>query len=229
MKTNNVILALCMSVFCVCVSICGCLHLCQVCVHICGQRSGGNEGYCIVFKALATFCSSHLELCQTTERMMTEVTVDVIFWDKYVPPGDSLNNSTRVLFSLTASRILQGINQDSVEIPATTLASCCVRVMGLTRRASTMAEAIFLACLSSPYARRMDARACWSKVFTTSAAQGMSGYLRTKRSPIKLLDVTSLLTVANPDNSEIQLKTLMADSYEENDCKGLRRHMQLKQ
>lgn len=46
--------------------------------------------------------------------MMTEITVHVIFWDKYVPQGDSLNNSTRVLFSLTASRMLQGINQDSV-------------------------------------------------------------------------------------------------------------------
>lgn len=143
--------------------------------------------------------------------------------------GDSLNNSTRVLFSLAASRMLRKINQDIVELPATTLASCCVRVMGLTRRASTMAEAIFLAFLSSPYAVRMDARACWSKVFTTSAAEGMSGYLRTKRSPIKLLDVISLLTVANPDNSEIQLKTFMADSYEKNDCEELRREMQLVQ
>ena len=206
-------------------------------------------GYCmwdtVCFQALATFCSSclQLSLClnylstdrmqerhpnhrEAGERMMTEVTVHVIFWDKYVPLGDSLNNSTRVLFSLTASRMLRGINQDSVELPATTLASCCVRVMGLTRRASTMAEAIFLACLSSPYAVRMDARACWSKVFTTSAAQGMSGYLRTKRSPIKLLDVTPLLTVANPDNSEIQLKTLMADSYEKNDCEGMKGEMQ---
>ena len=54
----------------------------------------------------------------------------------------------------------------------------------------------------------------------------MSGYLRTKRSPIKLLDVTPLLTVANPDNSEIQLKTLMADSYEKNDCEGMKGEMQ---
>lgn len=74
--------------------------------------------------------------------------------------GESLNNSTHVLFSLPASRILLKMKQDSVEVPATTLASCCVRVIGLTRRASTMAEAIFLACLSSPYAVRMDARAC---------------------------------------------------------------------
>ena len=51
-----------MSVSCMCVSICGCLHLCQVHAHICGQRNRGNDGYCIVFKALATFCSSHLEL-----------------------------------------------------------------------------------------------------------------------------------------------------------------------
>lgn len=36
----------------------------------------------------------------------------------------------------------------------------------------------------------------------------------------------SLLTVANPDNSEIQLKTLMVDSYEKNDCEELRREMQ---
>lgn len=98
--------------------------------------------------------------------------------------------------------MLQEINQHSGEVPATILASCCVRVMGLSRRASTMAEDIFLACLSSPYSVRMDARACWSKVFTTSAADGISGYLRTKWSPIKLLDVMSLLTVANPDNSE---------------------------
>lgn len=140
--------------------------------------------------------------------------------------GESLNNSTHDLFSLLSSRILLKMNQNSVEVPATTLASWCVRVMGLTRRAATMAEAIFLACLSSPYAVRMDARACWSKVFTTSAAEGMSGYLRTKRSPIKLLDVMSLLTVANPDNAEIQLKTLMADSYETNDCEELRREIQ---
>lgn len=36
----------------------------------------------------------------------------------------------------------------------------------------------------------------------------------------------SLLTVANPDNAEIQLKTLMADSYETNDCEELRREIQ---
>lgn len=140
---------------------------------------------------------------------MTEITVHIIFWDTHIPLGDSLNNSTPFLFSLIASWMLQGINQGGVYLPATTLANCCVRVMGLTRRASTMAEAIFLACLSSPYAVRMDARACWSKVFTTSVAQGMSGYLRTKRSPIKSLDVMSLLTVVNPDNSELQLKTFM--------------------
>lgn len=74
--------------------------------------------------------------------------------------GESLNNSTHDLFSLLSSRILLKMNQNSVEVPATTLASWCVRVMGLTRRAATMAEAIFLACLSSPYAVRMDARAC---------------------------------------------------------------------
>jgi len=32
--------------------------------------------------------------------------------------------------------------------------------MGQTARASTMAEEIFLACLSSPYARRIEASAC---------------------------------------------------------------------
>lgn len=154
---------------------------------------------------------------------MAEITVSIIFLDMRVPLGNSINNSTRVLFSRTTPRILRGINQRRVSLPATTLASCCVRVMGLTRRASTMAEAIFLACLSSPYAVRIDARACWSKVFTTSAAQGMSGYLRTKRSPIKLFDVMSLLTEANPDNSEIQLKACMSDNSEQNHCKAGKR------
>lgn len=74
--------------------------------------------------------------------------------------GEHLNNSAHVLFSLLSSKTLLKINQDSVEVPATTFASCCVRVIGMTRRAATMAEAIFLACLSSPYAVKMDARAC---------------------------------------------------------------------
>lgn len=52
------------------------------------------------------------------------------------------------------------IGGDVAGLPATTLASCCVRAMGVTRRASTMAEAILRACRSSPYARRMEARAC---------------------------------------------------------------------
>lgn len=46
--------------------------------------------------------------------MTTEITVHVIFEDRYVPMGDSLNNSTCVLFSLAAFRMLRGISQDSV-------------------------------------------------------------------------------------------------------------------
>lgn len=55
----------------------------------------------------------------------------------------------------------------------------------------------------------------------------MSGYLRTKRGPIKRLDVMSLLTAANPDNSEIQLKTFTTDSRGKNDRGEGRRERQL--
>lgn len=53
-------------------------------------------------------------------------------------------------FSIHVYSHIPPMKQQSVELPATTLASCCVRVIGLMRRASTMAAAILLAHLSSP-------------------------------------------------------------------------------
>lgn len=100
-----------------CVSIqyvCGCLHLCQVCLHICQQRhgekverrEGRRETVCellFVFKAPVLPLSLKGNILKKSTKNIGRredvITVHVIFCDKYVPLGDSLNNSTHVLFS----------------------------------------------------------------------------------------------------------------------------------
>ncbi len=45
-------------------------------------------------------CGRKAPITWARGRMMTEVTLHIIFWNKFVPKGDRLNNSTNVYFPL---------------------------------------------------------------------------------------------------------------------------------